>query len=185
MAEKIYFFVERIDFLSFFKYNLSIYYFLEGGFMEKIKKNWLKLILWAGAYVNAIIFALCGGYVWLKTDDEDVKKEIKKILFVTLIFIAVNMLVALVHSVLSIAESTNYKAYNVINSLVTIAKIITFAVFALLAFLDNGATDDKEEKDESVSEEEIKEIETDDKNEEVQEEEKPVKKSTRKKKSEE
>lgn len=149
--------------------------------MEKIKKNWLKLILWVGAYVNAIIFALCGGYVWIKTEDEDVKKEIKKIFLVTLIFIAVEALVVLVHSFLNIAEANNYRVYSIINSLIAIAKVATFATFALLAFFDNGVTEDGEEEnddDENESEEEVKEIEEVAQNEEVCEEaaEKPSKK---------
>lgn len=133
--------------------------------MEKIKKNWLKLILWVSAYANAIIFALCGGYVWIKTEDEDVKKEIKKVFLISLIFIAVDALLALIHSFLNIAESNDYRVYSIVSSLITIAKIVTFAIFALLAFFDNGVM--KEENNENDSNEEVKEIEENAQNEEV------------------
>lgn len=150
--------------------------------MEKIKKNWLKLILWVSAYANAIIFALCGGYVWIKTEDEGVKKEIKKVFLISLIFIAVDALLALVHSFLNIAESNDYRVYSIVSSLITIAKIVTFVIFALLAFFDNGATEVSEEEtdDENDSDNEVKEVEGKSQNEEVREEEVAVKPAKKK-----
>ena len=38
--------------------------------MKKIGKIPGALIVWASAYVNVIVFALCGGYFFLKSDDE-------------------------------------------------------------------------------------------------------------------
>ena len=45
--------------------------------MNKISNKWLKIILWVGSYINILLFALVGGYIWIKTDNEDVKNEIK------------------------------------------------------------------------------------------------------------
>lgn len=132
--------------------------------MEKIKKNWLKLILWVGAYVNLIIFAICGGYVYLKTDDEDVKKEIKKVFLISLLFVGINMLLSLIYNILGLAKSSNYDFYNVLTRLVNIAKIITFIVFGLLAFFSPEKIEEQGEKVEE--DKEIKE----DTQEEVQEE---------------
>ena len=132
--------------------------------MEKIKKNWLKLVLWVGAYVNLIIFAICGGYVYLKTDDEDVKKEIKKVFLISLLFVGINMLLSLIYNILGLAKSSNYDFYNVLTRLVNIAKIITFIVFGLLAFFSPEKIEEQGEKVEE--DKEIKE----DTQEEVQEE---------------
>ena len=57
--------------------------------MKKIGKKTGTLVLWASAYVNLIVFALCGGYVWLKSDDEYLKNETKKALIVSLVFVAI------------------------------------------------------------------------------------------------
>lgn len=114
--------------------------------MEKIKKNWLKLILWAGAYVNLLIFALCGGYVYLKTEDEDVKKEVKKVFLISLLFVGINMLPSLIYNILGLATSSNYDFYNVLTRLVSIAEIITFIVFGILAFFSPEKVEEQGEK---------------------------------------
>lgn len=132
--------------------------------MEKIKKNWLKLILWVGAYVNLVIFAIIGGYVYLKTDDEDIKKEVKKVFLISLLFVGINMLLSLIYNILGFAKNVNYDFYNVLSRLTSIAKIITFIVFGILAFF---SPEKVEVQDEKV--EENKEL-TEENKEEVQEE---------------
>ena len=109
--------------------------------MNKIGKKAASLIIWASAYVSVVVFALCGGYVWLKSNDETVKNETKKALIVSLLFIAVSMLQTFVGQCLSLFDvsygSDLYTAHQMIANVVTIAKIVVFTVFALLAFFKN------------------------------------------------
>ncbi|MGN1061919.1 MAG: hypothetical protein ACI4RO_02225 [Candidatus Scatosoma sp.] len=109
--------------------------------MNKIGKKAASLIVWASAYVDVIVFALCGGYVWLKSNDETVKKETKKALIVTLLFVAVGMMQTFVGQCLSLFGvsygSDLYTAHQIITNVITIAKIVVYAVFALLAFFKN------------------------------------------------
>ena len=105
--------------------------------MKKIGKKFSSLIVWASAYLNIVAFALCGGDFWLKSDDEDLKGETKKALIVTLIFTALNMLLSLVSQLISLCGisygSDTYTVYQKLSSLVSLAKIIVYAAFALIA----------------------------------------------------
>ena len=108
----------------------------------KLGKKVTSLIVWASAYVNVIVFALCGGYAWFKSDDETVKNETKKALIVTLLFTAVGMIQSFVGQCLSLFNvsygSDLYTAHQKIANVISIAKIVIYAVFALLAFFKNG-----------------------------------------------
>ena len=115
--------------------------------MKKIGKKFGSLIIWASAYLNVVAFALCGGYFWLKSDDEALKGETKKALIVTLIFTAANMLLSLISQLISLCGITygsdTYTVYQKISSLVSLAKIIVYAAFALIALFagENGSSD--------------------------------------------
>ena len=122
--------------------------------MKKIGKTLGGLSIWASAYVNVIAFALCGGYMWLKSNDEDLKRETKKALIVTLIFTAISMLQALIGYIFNLCDVsyTNdvYRAHQTIGTLVSIAKIVVYAVGAALAVLsgkNGGAEEEKTESD--------------------------------------
>ncbi len=101
--------------------------------MEKISDRWAKLILWASAYLNAILFALVGGYYWLKTDREELKSECKKVLWVTLIFLAISMTLTVVSSFSTICNG-GYRVISVINAVVAMVKVCTYLTFALFSF---------------------------------------------------
>lgn len=101
--------------------------------MEKISDRWAKLILWASAYISAILFALVGGYYWLKTDREELKSECKKVLWVTLIFLAISMTLTVISSFGTICAG-GYRAISIISAIVTIIKVCTYLTFALFAF---------------------------------------------------
>ena len=47
----------------------------------KINSTWKKLFVWISAYLSYIAFALVGGYVFVKEEDEDVKKTSKTCTF--------------------------------------------------------------------------------------------------------
>ena len=115
----------------------------------KIGKKATNLIVWASAYVNVVVFALCGGYAWFKSNDETVKNETKKALIVTLLFTAVGMIQSFVGQCLSLFGvsygSDLYSAHQMIANVISIANIVVYAVFALLAFFknDNAAANGK------------------------------------------
>lgn len=106
--------------------------------MNKISNKWLKVILWVCSYVNIIVFALVGGFIWLKNDNEEIKKEFKKVLWVTIIFIAINALLSLINACIGLGtyNADASRAIQVISSLVTIGKIITYVVFIILALVN-------------------------------------------------
>ena len=54
--------------------------------MEKLNSKWQKLILWLTGYLNIIAFVLGGGFVYLKTQDEKVKKSAKTVLAFVIVF---------------------------------------------------------------------------------------------------
>ena len=122
--------------------------------MQKISKKWQKVILWAGAYASSIIFALLGGYVWLKTEDDELKKETKKVFAVTLVFLLLGAFTVIFSACMNMApyNAQAYKAYYIINGIIGIAKILTFLIFGLFAYfnLKSVKTDGEEEKKEEV-----------------------------------
>ena len=101
--------------------------------MNKISDRWAKLILWAGSYISAILFAIVGGYCWLKTDREELKKECKKVLVVTLIFLVFDIIIALISSFTTIFSFNAYKFISIFKAVVSFIKICTYVVFALFA----------------------------------------------------
>lgn len=105
--------------------------------MNKIGDKWMKVILWASSYVSAIAFALVGGYVFVNTDKDIIKNETKKVLIVTLIYVALGMFVTLFGACMSFGSYSAgaSKAYSIIGALVAISKIIVYVVFVILALV--------------------------------------------------
>lgn len=108
--------------------------------MNKISDKWMKVILWASSYVSAIAFALVGGYVFINTDKDNIKNETKKVLIVTLIYVALGMFVTLFGARMSFGSYSAgvSKAYAVISALIAISKIIVYVVFVILALVSNN-----------------------------------------------
>lgn len=118
--------------------------------MKKIGKKFGGLIVWASAYVNVIVFALCGGYFFLKSDDESLKNETKKALIVTLIFVGIGMIQSLVSYLFTLCgvsySGDLYRAHQTIGTLVSVAKIAVYAVFAALSVFGGKKGEEKSEK---------------------------------------
>lgn len=124
--------------------------------MKKIGKILGGLIVWASAYVNVIVFALCGGYFFLKSDDESLKNETKKALIVTLIFVGIGMIQSLVSYLFTLCgvsySGDLYRAHQTIGSLVSVAKITVYAVFAALSVFGGKKGEEKSEKTDNSTE---------------------------------
>lgn len=129
--------------------------------MKKIGKIFGGLIVWASAYVNVIVFALCGGYFFLKSDDESLKNETKKALIVTLIFVGIGMIQSLVSYLFTLCgvsySGDLYRAHQTIGSLVSVAKIAVYAVFAALSVFGGKKSEEKSEKTDDSTENDTQE----------------------------
>lgn len=129
--------------------------------MKKIGKIPGALIVWASAYVNVIVFALCGGYFFLKSDDESLKNETKKALIVTLIFVGIGMIQSLVSYLFTLCgvsySGDLYRAHQTIGSLVSVAKIAVYAVFAALSVFGGKKSEEKSEKTDDSTENDTQE----------------------------
>ena len=129
--------------------------------MKKIGKILGGLIVWASAYVNVIVFALCGGYFFLKSDDESLKNETKKALIVTLIFVGIGMIQSLVSYLFTLCgvsySGDLYRAHQTIGTLVSVAKIAVYAVFAALSVFGGKKGEEKSKKTDDSTENDTQE----------------------------
>ena len=129
--------------------------------MKKIGKIPGALIVWASAYVNVIVFALCGGYFFLKSDDASLKNETKKALIVTLIFVGIGMIQSLVSYLFTLCgvsySGDLYRAHQTIGTLVSVAKIAVYAVFAALSVFGGKKGEEKSEKTDDSTENDTQE----------------------------
>ena len=129
--------------------------------MKKIGKIPGALIVWASAYVNVIVFALCGGYFFLKSDDESLKNETKKALIVTIIFVGIGMIQSLVSYLFTLCgvsySGDLYRAHQTIGTLVSVAKIAVYAVFAALSVFGGKKGEEKSEKTDDSTENDTQE----------------------------
>ena len=110
--------------------------------------RWKKLLIWVSGYLSIIAFVIVGGYFIIKGEDEELKKTAKLVFIVTIIFTAISAVLALYSSILTLAgasyTSTAYNIYEWLTSITLIAKIITFATFAILAFFGKNEKSDPE-----------------------------------------
>ena len=97
--------------------------------------RWKSLFIWLCGYLSIIAFAIAG--------DEELKNTAKKAFIVTLIFTVISMFFSVYSSIGAMADgyysSGAYEAYGILKEIASIAKIIVFAVFAALSFI-NGNT---------------------------------------------
>lgn len=111
--------------------------------MKGLKDCYAKVILWLSSYLNVIAFVLTGGYVWLKSDNENLKKETKKVFIVALVFLCIDAFLSIYYAFMTMGNTYSmdaYDFYRVLSKLVVIGKIVTYAVCAILAFVLDGRT---------------------------------------------
>ena len=116
--------------------------------MKGLKNCYAKAILWISSFLNVIVFALTGGYVWLKSDSEELKKETKKVFIVAVIFICIEAVLSVIYAIYSLSSNYNsnfYKFYTTLSKLVVIGKIVTYLVFTLIALFSKEHKDNNAE----------------------------------------
>ena len=105
-----------------------------------MNKMWKKIFILLSAYLSAIAFAVIGGILWYKKDeDEEIDKTLKLALIVTLIFTGISAFLGIYNYIGGLWSdyylSNAYEFYKVMTNLVNIAKIITFATLIIKEFV--------------------------------------------------
>ncbi len=98
-----------------------------------------KILLWVSSYVSVLVFTLTGGYVWLKSDNEELKQETKKVLAIALIFVALDAIMLIWYTCYNLFE-LSYRPYSVATTLINLARLITYVVFIVMAIVKPSST---------------------------------------------
>lgn len=102
---------------------------------EAWTKKWKEVLIWFSGYVSFIAYAIVGGYIIVKSSDEDLKKTAKKVLIFSLIFSGVSALLLIFNYFGAMANgyysSGAYRFYVISSNIVNIAKIVVFTVFII------------------------------------------------------
>ena len=94
-----------------------------------------KLIVWLTGYVNLIAFFIAGGYIYLKTDSEDVKVSTKTSFALIAGFTVVDIVTSIIRYIMNLADA-GYKASSVMSDIGTVVAIIEAVAFVTLCILD-------------------------------------------------
>ncbi|MBO5479917.1 MAG: hypothetical protein J6A63_01850 [Clostridia bacterium] len=103
--------------------------------MNNLSSKWQKTIVWLTGYLNIIAFFLAGGYVYLKTEDEDVRSSGKTVLALLVGFAGIDLLCTLLYNVLSVAN-VDYSVLSTVSDIRTIVSVVKIVVFVALFILD-------------------------------------------------
>lgn len=113
---------------------------------EVWNKKWKKILIWASAYLSFIAFAFVGGYVLVKSEDDELKKTTKNALIVTLICTAVSAILSVFYNIASLSSgyysSWAYDFYRITSNLVNIAKIAVYAGIIIKILLNKEKTNE-------------------------------------------
>lgn len=100
--------------------------------------RWKALFLWLCGYLSIVAFAVTGGYVIVRSENEALKKTAKNVLIVTLIFTAISMFFSIYNGIGNMTDnyyaSDAYNAYDMMSKLVNVAKVAVYAICGALAF---------------------------------------------------
>ena len=96
-----------------------------------------KLAIWACSYLSIVSFAIVGGWAYVKSESDNLKKTTKNALVIMLIFIAFDLLIAFINAVGGMF--TGYwvsKFYDFISTLVKIASIAEIGAYIAFVVWD-------------------------------------------------
>ncbi len=98
--------------------------------------KWKKCLIWLSSYLSFIAFALVGGYVIIKNDNEELKKTTKLAFIITLIFTCISAFLTIFYNFVSMSHayssSSAYDFYNIFSKIANIVKVIVYAIFIIL-----------------------------------------------------
>ena len=124
--------------------------------MKTLSIFWQKTIVWLTGWLNTIAFFLAGGYVYLNTESEDVKKSAKSVLGLMLIFAGIEILRSVIYNILSVAN-VDYDTLAVLSDVAYIISIIKAIVFVTLYILDIKGIKFLPIKEKTIEEEKVEE----------------------------
>lgn len=141
--------------------------------MKNLSSKWQKLIVWVTGYLSIIAFVIGGGYIYMKTEDADVKKSAKTVFLISIAFTALDIIFLIVRNITSAAG--DYQALNdisIITSMIAIVEAIVFVVFCALDMVGKKVIpveflDDKQEVEVKTEEVVVEEVATEETTEEV------------------
>lgn len=119
--------------------------------MKNIWNNrWKKALIWLCGYVSLIAYAITGGYVIVKSEDEDLRRTAKTAFIVTLIFTAIDAFVSVLSSIHGLAGySRGFSDFlSWFRFVIQIAEIAVYAAFIILSLFGG----EKESADASKAE---------------------------------
>lgn len=106
------------------------------GNMKNIWTNrWKKALIWLCGYVSLIAYAIVGGYVIVKSEDEDLRRTAKTAFIVTLIFTAIDAFVSILSSIYGLSGyNQGFSEFlSWFRFVILIAEIAVYAVFILIS----------------------------------------------------
>lgn len=99
--------------------------------MKNLSVRWQKLIVWLTGYLNIIAFVIAGGYLFEKTEHEEVKSSAKTAFIVTAAFTAADMVRLLIQCCYNLA-SASASWLSTLSWVIALFKIIVFAVLFIV-----------------------------------------------------
>lgn len=120
--------------------------------MKNIWNNrWKKALIWLCGYVSLIAYAITGGYVIVKSEDEDLRRTAKTAFIVTLIFTALDAFVSILSSIHGLSGynqgfSDFLSWFRFFMQIAKIAVYAVFIIFSLFGGEKDGADASKTEK---------------------------------------
>ena len=103
--------------------------------MKNLSAKWQKIVIWLTGYLNLIAFFIAGGFIYNKTEDEDVKKSAKTVLLFTLAFTALEIIYLIIYNFMGIGDAS-YDDLNGFSKFMLFVEIIKAVVFVTFGVLD-------------------------------------------------
>lgn len=98
----------------------------------KIKKNLAEVLIYLSAYIGGAVFALVGGYFFLKCRDENIKKPLKTALMLFVVFLGADAVALIFEDLLSAVEVWNASYW--VDLIVDLGKTVVFGLMTFSAF---------------------------------------------------
>lgn len=99
---------------------------------------WKKVLVWISGYISFVAFAIVGGYVVAKSDNQKLKKTTLIAFIVSLIFTALSAFLSIYYNCMLLDGNASKGAqdfYIWFGAMVLIVKTITYLVFIILSFI--------------------------------------------------